>query len=79
MSEYSKLMWLKDGREVTVQSAAEEKAKLADGARLTVDAPPEPTKTEAKPKTEPEPEPKPDYEPTWPDTEPEPAKGKAKK
>ena len=41
MTEFPRLMWTKDGREVTVQSADEKAAVLKDGGRLTLEPAPE--------------------------------------
>lgn len=34
VSEFPKLLWLADGREITVKSQAEQDAKVAEGAKL---------------------------------------------
>lgn len=40
MSEYPRLMWSPDGVEICVKSDEEKAAKLAEGYRLTAEAPP---------------------------------------
>lgn len=37
MTEYPKLMWLPDGREITVRSKDEEDQRLSDGCSLKAD------------------------------------------
>lgn len=64
MSEFPKLLWSPEGAEVTVADEAEQAAKLAEGYRLTAEAPvAEPSAEVIEPVSEPPaelPEPEPD-------------------
>ena len=49
IQEFPRLMWTKDGREVTVQTADEKAAVLKDGGRSTQDGRPDVEKSAPEP------------------------------